>query len=127
MACWKAASPASPTSYLAPDIAGYDLPQYWRITIHGTKGMAETDPAGKRVTVVLDEDRAPQEFASDEATPLQYLNDFLSQVEGKPVHEGMTTSRVLLAARLALEAQHAADTNLDHGIPFQETILADVS
>jgi predicted dehydrogenase len=106
-------------SYLAPDLLGYELPQYWRVTVHGTEGMAEASLPTGRVVLVRNDDKAPGELPGLEAPPLAYLDDFLAEIAGEKRPEGMTTARVLLASGLALEAQHAADTEATGpGIPF---------
>ncbi|MFT4547318.1 MAG: putative dehydrogenase [Verrucomicrobiales bacterium] len=96
-------------SYLAPDTLGFDLPQYWRITVHGTKGMAETAYDCPTLTVVTDEDTAPQELPALTETPTGYLQDFLDEISGSPSASGLTTAQVFTAARAALEAQALAD------------------
>ncbi len=95
-------------SYLAPDKLGYELPNYWRITVHGTRGMAETSYAASEVLFVSDEDTAPRREAALTDSPRNYLGDFIDEIEGRASGDGLTTERILLASRLALEAQSQA-------------------
>lgn len=96
-------------SYLAPNQLGFDLPQYWRITVHGTKGMAETSYSLPEVTVATDDDSEPQKLPVSDEKPAGYLQEFLDEIEGRPSAEGLTTPLVLTVARRSLEAQAAAD------------------
>lgn len=95
-------------SYLAPDKAGFDLPQYWRVTVHGTAGMAETCYASPHVTVVTNDAAVPQELPALVDPPAGYLQDFFDEIEGHPSAEGLTTERVLRASAKALEVQAMA-------------------
>lgn len=97
-------------SYLAPDKLGYDAPQYWRVTVHGTRGVAETHYTAKSVTVLTDEDTAPQDFPAPTDQPAGYLQNFLDEIGGTPAPDGLTTSEVLAVSRLALEAEAASRT-----------------
>lgn len=92
-------------SYLAPDKLGYELPYYWRITVHGTCGLAEAGYAVPHLTVVTDNDTAVQEFPGAIGEPRGYLQDFLDEISEVPIAEGLTTQRVLHVSRWALEAQ----------------------
>lgn len=95
-------------SYLAPEKLGYELPQYWRVTVHGTKGMAEACYNFPFLTVVTDEDDISQKLPAMTEPPNGYLQDFLDEISGKPTSGSLTTSRILCAARKALEAQVVA-------------------
>ena len=95
-------------SYLAPDTLGYELPQYWRVTVHGTKGMAEASYARPHITVVTDHDTTPQKLPALTGKPAGYLQEFLDEITGSPSPEGLGTVRVLSVSRQALEAHAAA-------------------
>jgi len=95
-------------SYLAPDELGYSLPQYWRITVHGAKGMAEISCGSKNITVVTDQDSAPQSRPVSQTAPSDYWQDFLDDIAGQPSADGLTTARVLESSRWALKAQQSA-------------------
>jgi predicted dehydrogenase len=96
-------------SYLAPNAIGFELPQYWRVTVHGTKGMAETAYNSPIVTVVTDEDSAPQELPALSDTPAGYLQDFIDEIGGTPSATGLSTASVLATSRKSLEVQALAD------------------
>ena len=95
-------------SYLAPDRLGYELPQYWRISVHGTRGVAETSYVNERVFLVTDTDASPRQRCEEPAAAGRHLTDFLSEIAGSPVPRGLTTQRVLTSSRRALEAQQRA-------------------
>ena len=95
-------------SYLAPDTCGYELPQYWRYTLHGTRGMAETSWKTDGVTVVNDSAWKPQLFPPSPTRSGGYLEDFLDEIEGRPRLDGLTTAKILAATRLALELEAKA-------------------
>lgn len=92
-------------SYLAPDRLGYDLPQYWRIVVHGTLGFAETHLLATEITVVTDADAAPQIIAAAPPKPRAYLDDFLAELRGHGGGERLCSADCLRATRLALEAE----------------------
>ena len=98
-------------SYLAPDELGYALPQYWRITVHGTKGMAEISYSINDITVVTDQDSAPQSRPATQTASSDYLQDFLNDITGKPTADGLTTARVLESSGWALKAQQIASAS----------------
>ncbi|MFZ4780093.1 MAG: Gfo/Idh/MocA family protein, partial [Terrimicrobiaceae bacterium] len=50
-------------SYLAPDKCGYAIPNYWRITVHGTKGFAETSYGASGVSLADDDSAEPERVA----------------------------------------------------------------
>lgn len=93
-------------SYLAPDKLGYELPHYWRITVHGTKGVAEISYGKPSVQIITDEDSAARELPTPENTPAGYLQEFFDEIDGAPSQVGLTTARVLSVSRWALKAQH---------------------
>jgi predicted dehydrogenase len=96
-------------SYLAPDQLGYQLPYYWRLTVHGTRGMAETYLMAKEVTVITDTDTSPQQRPVAAPKTRQYLADFLHEIRGTPELCELRTADCLRASRLALETQALAE------------------
>ena len=97
-------------SYLAPDKLGYALPHYWRLTVHGTRGMAETHLLGKEVTVITDADAEPQRRTAAPNTPRKYLTDFLHEIGGHAEQAELRTADCLRASRLALAAESGAQS-----------------
>lgn len=95
-------------SYLAPDKCGYAIPNYWRITIHGTSGFAETSYNVSGVILAEDHFTEPQIIPPAPALPGGYLADFMADVSGNPREEGRTTMSCLRATRQALELESAA-------------------
>jgi predicted dehydrogenase len=95
-------------SYLAPDKAGAQLPQYWRVTVHGTRGMAETHLRADSVTLVEDHYEGPDQRPAAPALPRRYLRDFLEEIRGNGEAADLRTSDCLLASRLAVTAQRKA-------------------
>ena len=108
-------------SYLAPDACGYKIPQYWRFTLHGGEGLAETSSAADGVTIYGGKSDKPAHVRPAERRRGGYLEDFLNEIHGR-CEDGLptcakqagalTTSQVLASSRLALLAQRAADENL---------------
>jgi len=92
-------------SYLAPDGSGYLIPQYWRVTLHGLRGLAETSIQSSGVTVADDGSDAPETIPSGQARPGGYLEDFLACVRGQVPQGGLDTHACLEASRLALEME----------------------
>lgn len=89
-------------SYLAPDQCGYALDNYWRITVHGIQGFAETSYNRIGVTVAGDASAEPEVLPPAKGRPGGYLDDFLMDVAGNPRQDGLTTQSCLLATRQAL-------------------------
>jgi len=95
-------------SYLAPDRLGYELPHYWRVLVHGTKGQAETFLSSENVTVIKDTSAAPEIRAAAEGRVRGYLEDFLNELGGRGDLADLTSAQCLAASRHALEAQSRA-------------------
>lgn len=102
-------------SYLAPDHCGYAIDNYWRITLHGTSGFAET--SYNRAGVGFADDRMTQTELLPPAPgrPGGYLEDFLADVAGTPREDGLDTPACLQATRQSLELEAKAQ-NSDAGI-----------
>ncbi|MBI4559683.1 MAG: Gfo/Idh/MocA family oxidoreductase [Candidatus Hydrogenedentes bacterium] len=99
-------------SYLAPDGQGYSHPAYWRFTISGALGSIETSAVAKSVQVFAACDKAGRDEPLDPERPGGYFEDFLADIAGKPNPNGLRTERILHSSRVALVAQHAADTGV---------------
>jgi len=97
-------------SYLSSDQHGYDMPPYWRFTIAGTDGVAETSCTDKTVRVWRHDSREVIEEPANPPRVGGFFDDFAAELTGKPNTDGLTTGRVIESARIALLAQHAADT-----------------
>ena len=95
-------------SYLAPDTLGYQLPHYWHLLVHGTRGLAETHLFAKEITVIRDESTAPEVIAVGENRTRGYLEDHLQELRGNVGAAELTSAACLQASRLALTTQAAA-------------------
>ena len=95
-------------SYLAPDKSGYTMPHYWRFTVHGQNGIAETHYGAVHVKVSLDPFDAPDQRPVGPPIYRRFFTDFLNEVRGHRESCDLRTEDVLRASRLALEAQRRA-------------------
>lgn len=95
-------------SYLAPDKTGYQNPHYWRFTVHGQNGLAETHYGALHVKVALDHYEAIEQRPVGPPIHRRYFTDFLNEMRGHHDPCDLRTADVLRASRLALEAQRRA-------------------
>ena len=95
-------------SYLGPEGQGYRVPQYWRFTVHGDGGLAETAVQDNAVRLWRGGAESGELFAPLPAAPHCYLDDFLTEIAGGAPRV-LGSGDVLSASRWALQAQHAAD------------------
>ncbi len=101
----------SDVSYFSPDRCGYQVPAYWRFSIHGTSGMIERQHGADGLFVATDNDASPRIVACDQ--PVHgYFEDFLACIAGRTPPGGLDTNTVLRASQLALLTQRAADENI---------------
>ena len=96
-------------SYLTPEAQGYGLPSYWRFTMAGSEGVIETSCTADTVTVFSKHEKEARCEPVGEPRRHGYWMDFVSDLSGAPNPDGLDTTRVLRSARVALEAQRAAD------------------
>ncbi len=99
-------------SYLMPRGIGYKAPFYWRTTIWGERGMAETSLVQDHVHVALENDAELRSVALPKGRPGGYLRAFLRDVRGVSADDDLKTVDVLEAARCALKVQWAADSGV---------------
>jgi len=99
-------------SYFSPDSHGYALPLYWRTTLWGSRGVAETSFNAAGVTLYRNGETQARSIPALEAAPGGYLHHFLAELCGETLDDHLTTREVLRASRVALVAQHAADNEL---------------
>ena len=108
-------------SYLTPEAFAYNVPCYWRFTVHGSEGLAETSEKADCVTVWRADNPAVGRL-SGPGRKGGYLQDFLDEIARRPPADGaLRTPDVLSASRTALLAQKAADENL-HDLPIPTQI-----
>lgn len=96
-------------SYLGPDGCGYGVPQYWRITFWGAKGLLELSAGTKQLTLCRHDMKSPQNIPVPEGTPGAYLESFLAEIRGETKNLHLSSAEVLQTARLSLRVQEAAD------------------
>ncbi|HET6427099.1 MAG TPA: Gfo/Idh/MocA family oxidoreductase [Phycisphaerae bacterium] len=100
-------------SYLTPDSHAYKVGVYWRYTLHGGEGVAETSSTAKGVTVSVNGGKLNEHVPPAPGRDGAHLADFLAEIRGEPTPpEALTTRQVLAASRRALLAQKAADEGL---------------
>ncbi len=98
-------------SYFAPDRCGYDIPPYWRFSIHGDRGMIERQHGVQELFLATDQDAQARGIACEQPDT-GYFEDFLACVRGQLPPGGLDTATVLRAAQLALLTQKAADERI---------------
>ena len=101
-------------SYLSPNSLGYAVPQYWRFTVSGTRGILETSITASEVLIWRDGESRAVRVKLDSERRGGYLDDFLGEVTGDTAGIDSTTEQVLAAAHTALTAQKSADESLSH-------------
>ena len=104
-------------SYAMPTTRGYALPQYWRTTVYGSKGVAETSWPADHVTFAGSGSSEIEKIKPDVADPGNYLQPFIRQINGLSVEPPMRTADILAASRTCLQIQQAADSG-DRDVPL---------
>ncbi len=99
-------------SYLTPESHGYVLPAYWRFELYGSEGYAELCNTANTITVYHKDEKEPRNVPIGPGRPGGYLEDFLSEIGGRPNLDGLHTARVLESSRIVLQIQAAADTGV---------------
>lgn len=105
-------------SYMAPDSSGYALPFYWRMTFWGRRGVIETASSARVVTLALNGENGVRHIPLSEPNPGGYLRAFVHDIEDNLEQGELSTKDSLLAARIALTVQMAADTHT-YDVPFE--------
>ena len=106
-------------SYTGPTEQGMDVPQYWRFTIHGERGVAETSLTTQNVTMWRSGETAPVVVPLDPARTGGYLDDFLAEARSlsggaRPAGIELTTDQVFACSRASLLCQEAAARGRTH-------------
>jgi predicted dehydrogenase len=105
-------------SYLAPDGVQEVMPQYWRTTCHGERGVLETFFTAETV-FLASEGGASEHVPVDAADATSYLDDFLAELAGKaPAPGAATTESNLRSAEHALKIQRASVSGDTH-VPLE--------
>ena len=95
-------------SYAMPAALGYKMPQYWRFTVYGSEGVAETGVNYDHVFLCRHADKEPQKLPPAPKPAAGYFDAFLDEATGK-VQTRDFTAGVLQATRTTLLIQQAAD------------------
>jgi predicted dehydrogenase len=99
-------------SYLTPENFAYKVPCYWRFTLHGSAGLAETSAAVEGVILHPLDAESVVQIPSAEDRKGGYFEDFLAEIRGRSGDDTLNTQQVLASSRLGLLTQRAADENL---------------
>src|SRR5438552_532081 len=70
-------------SYLSPDGLAYQAPQYWRITVHGAEGFAETDYNARHVLIATHADKSVRSIPVEPDVPTGRIDDLLKEIAGQ--------------------------------------------
>ncbi|MGI6086904.1 MAG: Gfo/Idh/MocA family protein [Kiritimatiellia bacterium] len=99
-------------SYFKPAQFKCSVPQYWRTTLFGSEGIAETNIAMDHVMLGRN---GQSEWKKLPALPpsedINIMHSFAREVQGASDGLIITTAEVLYASRVSLLVQQAADTN----------------
>ncbi len=96
-------------SYLSPDSQGYDVPQYWRYTIHGAEGILEAGMNLETVSLWRNGSDSVEIIKPDPGRPNGVFEDFLNEVDGNRAVCDLTSDQVIDSSRVSLQIQQAAD------------------
>ena len=96
-------------SFMSPDSQGYTVPQYWRYTLHGDKGILETSVTDSVVHLWRDGSKSEEIIELDPGREEGYLDDLLNEIVGKSGDSDLTSEQVLESTRITLLVQQAAD------------------
>jgi len=99
-------------SYFAPDSHGYSLPFYWRFTVYGTGGIAETSATTKNIVFAKAGEKEIKYIKLPEANDGGYFQAFIDDIKGRSKPEQLNTKDVLLSSYITLLIQQAGDKNL---------------
>ncbi|HPP08198.1 MAG TPA: Gfo/Idh/MocA family oxidoreductase [bacterium] len=99
-------------SYFAPDSHGYSLPFYWRFTVYGTGGIAETSATTKNILFAKAGEKEIRYINPPEANDGGYFQAFIDDIKGHSRPEQLKTQDVLRCSYITLLVQQAGDKNL---------------
>lgn len=99
-------------SWLGPDEAGYKTPFYWRFTVLGARGALEMSWHAEKVSLFKAGGKEVDEEPLLAPDGSSYVGDWLLDIANTPVADRLHTERILRSSRIALLAQHAAETRM---------------
>ncbi len=94
-------------SYFMPDSHGYSLPFYWRFTVYGKGGIAETSATSKNIVFAKAGKKEIDFLELPEPDDGGYLRDFIDEIRGKKDPERLKTEDVITASYITLLIQDA--------------------
>jgi len=96
-------------SYLSPDRCGFAVRQYWRVTVHGDKGVLECQNQDNNLMFANSDSSMPESIpCNSESQADSFLEQLIREIEGKTIPGQLTTDYVLKTSRKALEIQQEA-------------------
>jgi predicted dehydrogenase len=98
-------------SYFAPDSHGYSLPFYWRFTVYGTDGIAETSATSKNIIVAKAGKKEVSLLDLPKGNDGGYFNAFINDIFNRRDPEQLNTIDVIKASFITLLVQQAGDKN----------------
>lgn len=99
-------------SYFTPDSFGYGTPWYWRFTVWGRDGVAETSSVTKVTTVAVNGEKELRSIEPATPETAGYLDDFLADVRGDELPaDRRSTASTLSASRTTLRVQALGNEN----------------
>ena len=102
-------------SYYLAESTNYRTPCYWRMTVFGDKGMAETAWNQDHLMVIGPDSESPEQREFLPGKPGGYFRDFLSEMDGNPNSDGINTASALKVSRQSLRLQEISDSGSKRG------------
>lgn len=99
-------------SYFSPDSHSYLLPFYWRFTVYGTGGIAETSATSKNITFAKNGEKQIQSLQLPSPNKGGYFDAFINDINGKSSPEQLKTQDVVESTFITLLIQEAGDKNI---------------
>jgi len=101
-------------SYFSPDAKGYSLEFYWRMTVFGRDGIAETSINAPHILLAANAEGDSEKIPLPASDPGGYFRAFKAEIDGSPIPDALNTDVVLRAGRMALLVQNAAYEGKGH-------------
>jgi len=99
-------------SYFSPDSHGYGLPFYWRFTVYGTYGIAETSATSKNIIFAKNGEKQICFLNLPKPDDGGYFKAFIDDINGTRQPDKLNTCDVILSSYIALLIQDAGDKNI---------------
>jgi len=112
-------------SYFAPDSHGYSLPFYWRFTVYGTGGIAETSATSKNILFAKAGEKTISFLDLPEPDDGGYFNAFIDDILNNSKPGRLNTMDVIRSSFITLLIQEAGDKNYRE-IDIDSAIMAHI-